>query len=738
MVNKFLCQIILFAMMIVTFNSAFAQPAVEDFKKVFRFDMVATSGPITVDGKVDEEAWQSTKLATDFWQKLPYFAEGADPRTEVRLTYDDKTLYISAICYQTQKPIIQSLKRDEYWDNDGIAIILDPLNTRTNAFIFGVTAAGAQWDALRSQISDVNADWSNKWSSAVQVTEEYWSMEMAIPLKILRYDPTSKEWGMNFVRNHLNDNEFHNWTAVPESFWPPDPAFAGNLVWDQAPKASKSNFNLIPYVSAGIKKQSNEKIDHNINTGIDARASITSTLNLDLTINSDFSNIEVDELVTNLTRFSIFLPEKRTFFLENSDLFADFGVSGARPFFSRTIGLDSKRQTVPILYGMRLTGNITPTSRIGVMNIHSLKSDNTASQNQSAVSYQKRFGRSIIQGMFLNRQAYNGAKTISGDYGRNTSLEGIYTSDNGQYVAAGSMHHSFKEGVKGSQGFYTAYADFTNPVWRIRSDNVYMQKNYFADMGFVARIENYDAQRDTTIRLGYFLNSTSVDYKYRPLRGAIARHNFGIGNEIILNSDGSFNERNTNISYDMVLRSRVELSFTINNTALDLLYPFSFLSDGVPLPSKKYNFTFINGRFKSDDRKTFSYSAEGRIGDFYNGSLHQIDFNTNLRVTPWGNIGVGYQHNKLSFPDEYGKGTISAVLGKMEIGFNTNVLWTTLFQFQDQNEFMGINSRLQWRFAPMSDIFLVYIDNYDIFNGAIGRQIQTNNRALVCKVNYWY
>ena len=159
-----MCQIILFAMMIVTFNSAFAQPAVEDFKKVFRFDMVATSGPITVDGIVDEEAWQGTKLATDFWQKLPYFAEGADPRTEVRLTYDDKTLYISAICYQTQKPIIQSLKRDEYWDNDGIAIILDPLNTRTNAFIFGVTAAGAQWDALRSQISDVNADWSNKWS----------------------------------------------------------------------------------------------------------------------------------------------------------------------------------------------------------------------------------------------------------------------------------------------------------------------------------------------------------------------------------------------------------------------------------------------------------------------------------------------------------------------------------------------------------------------------------------------
>ena len=735
---KIILSVIVFFWVSLSPNTTFAQPAVEDFKKVFRFDMNTLKGEITLDGIPDEAAWKETNVGTDFWQKVPYFAKGADPLTEVRLAHDEKTLYVSAICYQTKKPIIQSLKRDEYWDNDGIAIILDPLNTRTNAFLFGVTAAGAQWDALRSQTSGINDDWSNKWSSAIHVADDHWSMEMAIPLKILRYDPISTEWGMNFVRNNLNDSEYHNWTAVPESFWPPDPAFAGSLVWDKAPAASKGNFNLIPYVSAGVGKEYGKETDFDFNTGLDARASITSTLNLDLTINPDFSNIEVDQLVTNLTRFNIFLPEKRTFFLENSDLFADFGVGGARPFFSRTIGLDSERQTVPILYGMRLTGNITPSSRIGVMNVHSLRSDNTAAQNQSAVSYQKRFGRSIIQGMILNRQGFDGAKSIREDYGRNTSLEAIYTSDNGQYVAAGSMHHSFKENISNERGFYTAYAGFTNPAWEMSMDNVYMQKDYYADMGFVARIENYDAERDTVVRLGYIQNATSINYKYRPIGGSIARHNFEFNNQFIFNTDRSFNERNTSLGYTMVFRSRAEVAMSVSSTELDLIFPFSFLSDGAPLPSQKYNFTFINARYRSDDRKALSFRAEGRSGSFYNGSLHQLVVNTNIRVTPWGNLGIGYQHNELSFPSEYGEGKISAVLGNMEIGFNTNILWTTLFQFQDQNEFMGINSRLQWRFAPMSDIFLVYIDNYDVFNGAIGRQVQTNNRALVCKVNYWY
>ena len=163
-----------------------AQPAVEDFKKIFRLEIKETEVPVVIDGVLDDEVWGTANIGSDFWQKLPYFAEGADPRTEVMLTYDKDNLYVAAKCFQKEDIIIQSLKRDEYWDNDGIAIVLDPLNTRTNGFLFGITAAGQQWDALRSS-EDINSDWSNKWYSEVHVEEEFWSMEMAIPFRILRF-----------------------------------------------------------------------------------------------------------------------------------------------------------------------------------------------------------------------------------------------------------------------------------------------------------------------------------------------------------------------------------------------------------------------------------------------------------------------------------------------------------------------------------------------------------------------
>ena len=318
---------------LLIFNFLSAQPAVEDFKKIFRLEITGTSEPIVIDGKLTEKTWNEANVGSDFWQKVPFFAEGADPRTEVMLTYDNENLYVAAKCYQKEDIIIQSLKRDEYWDNDGIAIVLDPLNTRTNGFLFGTTAAGQQWDALRTS-GDINSDWSNKWYNAVHIEDEFWSMEMAIPFRILRFSPIEKEWGMNFVRNHINENEFHNWTAVPESFWPPDVAFAGALVFDKAPTPKKGNFNLIPFVTGAVNKLKGEDATVNGSAGLDARVSVTPTLNLDLTFNPDFSQIEVDELVTNLTRFNIFLPEKRTFFLENGDLFSDFGYSGVRPFFS--------------------------------------------------------------------------------------------------------------------------------------------------------------------------------------------------------------------------------------------------------------------------------------------------------------------------------------------------------------------------------------------------------------------
>ncbi len=710
-----------------------------DFKKDFQYNITSTKDKIIVDGHLNEATWQSAEIGSDFWQKVPYFAEGADPKTEIRLSYDDKYLYVAAKCYQSEPLTITTLKRDVYWDNDGIAIVLDPLNTKTNSVLFGTSAIGVQYDATRSSSSSFSSDWSNKWYVETQVTDEFWSAEFAIPFKILRYDPTLKEWGMNFVRNIKYNNQFHNWTAVPEGFWPPNAAFAGALIWDTPPSQKKGNFNLIPYVSAGVNKSKNESTQFNYDVGIDAKVALTSTLNIDLTFNPDFSQIEADELVTNLTRFNISLPEKRTFFLENADVFADFGTGGIRPFFSRRIGLDSDLEAVPILYGVRATGNINKDNRIGVMNIHSRSSTSSFAQNQSAISYKRQFGRSHIQGLFLNRQAYDKTDAVNDDYGRNISLEGLYQSDNGEINIWGGTHGSLKAGYKNKNMVYNIGSKYRNANWTFATEYVMFQENYFADIGFTARVNNYDAERDTTIRAGFNSEYAYIEYQKRPRSGVIQRHQFDIENVTVQNSDWTFNESTTTFHYSMSFNNTAEIESEITYNDINLFYPFSFTGD-TPFPKDRYQNFSGEVSFSSDERKAFSMNASAKTGGFYNGRLTSFDFGVNYRIQPWGNFSVGYQWNDLSFPDPYGQSKITALVSKVEIGFSKNILWTTLFQYVDQSDYMGINSRLQWRFSPMSDIFLVYVDNYDVntpsSNGS--QSLLSNNRAVILKVNYWY
>ncbi len=711
-----------------------AQVDVSEFKKVFRVENNRAKEEIKVDGILDEAVWQSQEMATDFYQKIPYFDKGANPRTEVRFSYDDTYLYMAAICFQEEPIVIQSLKRDEFWDNDGIAMTLDPLNTRTNAFLFGVTAAGAQWDAQYAPNSGINADWSNKWYAEVELYDGYWTAEIAIPFKILRYDPSKIEWGVNIVRGIQAINEFHNWTAVPESFWPPNPAFAGAMVWDDGPKAASGNYNIIPYVTGSINKNQGEPITYKANAGLDARFALTSTINADLTLNPDFSQIEVDEQVTNLTRFSIFLPEKRTFFLENSDVFGNFGINPVRPFFSRRIGIDENGNAVPLLYGVRATGNVTESIRAGIMNTHSGATAQSTSLNQSAMSVQKRYGLSYVQALFTNQQGFDGIDAISKSASRNLSLEGFYSSDDGQKSVWMGLHRSFKDGFNNKTGFYNFGGKFQNANWELFAAFTQVQENYTTDMGYNIRIENYDALRDTTIRVGFNQSYSYADYVIRPAEGKIMRHRFGIENFIVLNPDFSFNERFNRLRYFMTFRNTSELNIRFDNNEVELLFPFSFVSDAVPLPSGRYNYSSINLEYSSDERKLFQYDISTKIGQFYNGSLNQFTLGVNYRVQPWGNFGLSYEFNQLDFPEPYGQGLITALRSKIEIGFSRNVLWTNLFQFVDQRDFMGINSRLQWRFAPMSDLFLVYIDNYDVF----GPTITTRNRAVALKLNYWY
>jgi len=709
-----------------------------DLRATYQYHIYQVKDEIKIDGRLDEITWSQTEIGADFWQKSPYFEAHADPKTEIMLAYNDDFLYVAARCFQKEKITITSLKRDVYWSNDGIAIILDPLNTKTNSTMFGSSAVGVQWDATMSPNSDVSEDWSNKWFVETQVNEDGWTVEFAIPFKILRYNQNFNEWGLNFVRNLPFANEYHNWTAVPEGFWPPNSAFAGSLIWDQIPSKKKGNYNLIPYVSGGVRKVKDEEVKVDYDLGLDAKIAVTSTLNLDLTINPDFSQIEVDELVTNLTRFNIFLPEKRTFFLESADVFANFGTGEVKPFFSRRIGLNNNSEAVPIVYGARLTGNVSNDLRVGVMNVQSATVDESNGQNQSAIAAKKQFGRSYVQGMILNRQGFQGADLINSDYSRNLSLEGLFQSDDGQWQLWSSAHGSLKENLTNNNLVFNTGVKFRNANWAYAADFTNFQENYYADMGFTARVNNYDAERDTTIRVPYKASYSFLQYQFRPKSGYIQNHRFSSETILYNNLDWSLNELTSKLRYNLSTTSTSNLNLSIDYNKLDLLFPFSFTGD-TPLPSQSYQ--FVNGRlaFSSDGRRALSYNASIRYGGFYNGTITSLSFGANYRVQPWGNLSFAYERNQLNLPDDYRKSNIVALLSKLEIGFTKNLLWTSLFQYVDQSNFVGFNSRLQWRFSPMSDIYLVYIDNYRYDTiSPTGSEFNSENRALVMKFNYWY
>ena len=255
--------------------------------------------------------------------------------------------------------------------------------------------------------------------------------------------------------------------------------------------------------------------------------------------------------------------------------------------------------------------------------------------------------------------------------------------------------------------------------------------NYYADVGFVNMLENEDAERDTTIRLGYRLFYLPLEWNFIPKQSStINSHGLQIENVLNLDMDFQFVERSHEMGYGFEFKNSSEFSILASFSETDLRFPFSF-TDGVPLPVGRYSYNSYGFEYESDDRKLWQYAISAGTGGFYNGKITSIAGELLFRKQPWGNFGLAVEYNKLTFPEKYGEEEIWAFNPRIEINFNRNLFWTTFLQYNTQADNFNINSRFQWRFAPMSDIFLVYTDNYAV------NQFLPRNKAVVFKVNYW-
>ena len=368
------------------------------------------------------------------------------------------------------------------------------------------------------------------------------------------------------------------------------------------------------------------------------------------------------------------------------------------------------------------------------MNLQTNRDDENLGQNFTVASVQRRvFARSTIKAMFQNRQAIDGTDFNNDDFGRNASLEFNYTTKDGKWSGWAGYHYSWKAGFTTDNDFYNTGVNYQGTNLEVRSSFLKIGTNYFADQGFIRRIENFDSVRDTTIRLGFTQWESRANYQFlTPDHPKINRHNIFVENTVFWNPDGSFNERESRIQYNINFRNRSRFSVNVINQELDLQFPFSFFDDVTPFPTQKYNFTSSRISYRSDQRKRLVYNIRVRHGSFYNGTRTSYNLGVNYRIQPWGNFGVDLEQNSLRFPEGFGEQDLFQINSNISINFSKRLFWTTFVLLSTLESDFRINSRLQWRYKPQSDIFLVYSDNYG------GEPFGSSFRALLLKINYWF
>lgn len=717
------------------------QVSAQETRQNFRYSINKTSETIEIDGDENDPAWTNINPIPNFINHWPLDSGQADALTQVKVTYDDEFLYVLAICYDNGSRVVQSLRRDDddgHWNSDNFTLVIDPMNNKQNGFMFGVNAGGSQIEAqlnVNGPRTRYDQNWDNKWYSTVSSYSDHWTVEMAIPFKTLRYTPNQSEWGINFIRGDMERNVYSTWTQFPLNYGGIDLNFMGTLDWDESPKKASGKVVLIPYISGGTQRDFEEEeqrsYENSSDAGLDAKVAITGSLNLDLTVNPDFSNVDVDQQVTNLSRFSIFFPERRNFFLENGDIFSNFGSWQISPFFSRRIGLIDGEQ-VPILYGARLTGNVSKKTRVGVLNVQTSEFDSIAAQNYSvAAVHQQVLDRSVIKAIFINREA--SGNLTEGQFARNGGLEFAYLSNNGKFGNTVRFHSAFTPENLSDNHFYGFGGNYNSRNLRAGWTFDVVGENYITELGFNPRIENYNADTEETERRGYTRINPWTVYRFFPKSGKINQHGPRTWHMVWLNPDGGgLNERSHGYAYDFDFKNTSSINLVAQDREVNLPVPTSLLGDDfTPLPVGNYHFATYWINYNTDRRKRLGLNFRLQYGEFFNGERWNSATTLNFRTQPWGNFSITYNYNKVNLPGEYGQANLHLFRTNAQISFSNSMFLTSAIQFNSQSENYNFFTRFQWRYRPMSDLFIVYTDNYEMDN------LGLKNRQVVFKLTYW-
>lgn len=671
---------------------------------------VRASTVLVIDGVLDEPAWQTAETVSDFIQQEPRVGEPVSERTEVRVLFDDDALYFGVRCFDSNPAgiVARERRRDNpLTSDDRFEIVLDTFHDHRNGYYFVINPLGTQFDALiTDEGQDLNVEWDERWWSETRIDEQGWSAEIKLPLTSLRSARGIDTWGVNFKRFIRRKNEIAQWTAWDRDFLFYQVSQAGHLagVGELRPGLT---LRVKPYLLGGASRHSMtatapeggadpraRRAVHRVSDlGLEVlRFSVTSGLTAELTGNTDFAQTEVDEAVVNLTRFPLFFPEKREFFLERAGIF-DFGPGGRRGgqternlqmFFSRRIGLTEDRQPVPVLGGGRLVGHAGGLD-VGVLSVQTGRFDRIPGSHYTVARAKRNvFARSYVGGFFSNRQASRA------DYNRVIGADASFTFLKNVDLA-GFISKSSTPGRNGDQYAGRVKFNWFSDLYEVFLEHLYVGPDFQHDVGFVRR---YDIER------------TDAAFIWEPRPGVLDIRNLVFRSEVIYtaNTQGLLLTREQIFQFTSRFQSDDAVRFNVTDTFDRLDRPFA-IAPGVVVPPGDYAFRDQFGEIELRRGRLFSGAVRYGAGRFYGGERRYVRVTPAYQPAPAFSLETSYEANDIALPA--GAFVTHVVNARANLNVSNRWLTTALVQYDSASRREVLFFRLNFIYRPGDDLFIV-------------------------------
>ncbi|MEO7135112.1 MAG: DUF5916 domain-containing protein [Vicinamibacterales bacterium] len=706
-------------------------------RKERRLPAKRAQGPITLDGRLDELSWAGAPLANKFVQNDPREGEPATYDTEVRMLYDDRALYIGVFAKDPEPGsiIVNELRKDfNTGTADGFQVVIDTFHDERNGYQFAINPSGAKWDSqMSNEGRDQNQNWDGIWDVGTRIGEDGWYAEIEIPFKTLKFGPDGlQNWGINFQRRLRRRNENSYWAPLRRIHQLSRVSMAGTYEGLQG-LTPGANIRVKPYALANLNKLANVALDKNYDAGFDVKYGVTSGLTWDFTVNTDFSQVEADEQQVNLTRFNLFFPEKRDFFLENSGVFqfgsgntggGGGGAGGGRQnasqdmifFFSRQIGLSPIGDAIPLLAGTRLTGRVGGWS-VGALNIQQREKDISPSTNFTALRGRRDIlANSDIGVMLLNKDP-NGS-----DYNRAFGADVNFRFFRDLTMNfAGAKSATPSERLPGSGDDYYSKSGFgyRGAVLETRAMYQTIGSRFNDEMGFVPRVgvDNFEGYFGTHLRFKKFSGWMRETFPHFQIENFTKRNNGGVESRYmdwhwpVTFQNSAFVEVGTNPNVEVI-----DERFAINSRR------------GIYVEPGRYDFKEHFVLANSNAAAPFSMTLRYGNGEFYDGYRRNYTVGGTLRMNEHVNVSLSDQINDIDLPS--GSFVTHLVTGRVNYYFNTKMFVNALVQYNTDTNQWSSNVRLDIIHRPLSDIYLVYNERHDSRSGAL------ISRAVIAKMTY--